>query len=101
MAVRYHINNAVLYLPAKANVTEEICNFVDQKCPIPPFYDPASRAELERKAILGFPVDAAGFCQSEGGFFILCTGAMRTSCLPQAMTVVNKDFYNCHSSMEL
>jgi hypothetical protein len=52
------INNAVLYLPANANVTEEICNFIDQKYPIPPFYNPANRAELERRAILGVPVDA-------------------------------------------
>jgi hypothetical protein len=54
----HRINNAVLYLPPDANITEEICQFVDQKYPLPPFFDPAIRAELERKAILGVPVEA-------------------------------------------
>jgi Alpha 1,4-glycosyltransferase conserved region len=51
------INNAVLYLPMNASITEEICNFVDQIYPIPPFYDTATRIELERRAKSGFPVD--------------------------------------------
>ncbi len=50
------INNAVLYLPMNARITEEICNFADQNYPIPPFYDPATRTELERREKLGLPV---------------------------------------------
>ena len=52
------INNAVLFLPEAAAITDEICRFVDQKYPIPPFADPKVRAELERRAKLGSPVDA-------------------------------------------
>ena len=55
------INNAVLYLPSNAKITEEICNFVDQKYPIPPFFVPTLRAELERRAALGSPVDIQDF----------------------------------------
>ena len=50
------INGAVLFLPKTADVTEEIYNFVEQKFPVPPFYDPATRTELERRAMLGDPI---------------------------------------------
>jgi hypothetical protein len=51
------INNAVLYLPPDAKITDELLKFTSQNHPIPPFYEPAHRADLERRKAAGAPVD--------------------------------------------
>jgi hypothetical protein len=51
------ICNAVLYLPQSSPLTGEICNFVSQQYPVPPFFDDATRSELERRSKSGHPVD--------------------------------------------
>jgi len=51
------ICSAVFYLPQNSSVVSEICEFVSQQYPIPPFYDEVIRFDLEQKAKLGHPVD--------------------------------------------
>ncbi len=51
------ICGAVLYLPPNSSVLSEICDFVDQEYPIPPFYDEATRFALVRKSKLGHPTN--------------------------------------------
>ena len=51
------INNAVLFLAQNSSIINELCDFVSQQYPIPPFYDAATRAYLVEKAKLGQLVD--------------------------------------------
>jgi hypothetical protein len=51
------ICNAVLYLPHNSSIITELCDFVSQEYPIPPFYDEATRFDLEQKSKSGHPVD--------------------------------------------
>jgi hypothetical protein len=51
------ICNAVLYLPPGSPLTRELCDFVSQQYPIPPFYSDATRSDLEQRAMSGRPVD--------------------------------------------
>jgi SEC-C motif/Alpha 1,4-glycosyltransferase conserved region len=53
----HSICNAVLYLPQKSSIVTELCEFVSQRFPIPPFYDEATRFQLEQKSVSGHPVD--------------------------------------------
>ena len=51
------INNAILYLPPSSPLTGDLCEFVNQRYPIPPFYDDAVRSGLELRLKNGVPVD--------------------------------------------
>ena len=52
------ICNAVLYLPRNSSIIDQLCDFVSQDCPIPPFYDEGTRFDLEQKSKSGHPVNA-------------------------------------------
>ena len=54
---KHLICSAVLYLPQSSPLTREICDFVSQQYPIPPFYSDATRSHLEQRAKSGRPVD--------------------------------------------
>jgi len=51
------ICNAVFYLSQNSSILSDICDFVSQQYPIPPFYDDATRSDLEQKLQSGQPVD--------------------------------------------
>ncbi len=51
------ICSAILYLPHNSSIIGELCDFVSQKYPIPPYYDEATRFDLEQKSKSGHPVD--------------------------------------------
>lgn len=51
------ICNAVLYLPHNSSMINDLCDFVSQEYPIPPFYDEATRFDLEQKSKSGHPVN--------------------------------------------
>ncbi|HXX09032.1 MAG TPA: hypothetical protein VEJ43_13300 [Pseudolabrys sp.] len=47
---------AVLYIPQNSSIIDQIHDFVSQEYPIPPFYDEATRFDLEQKSRSGHPV---------------------------------------------
>jgi len=51
------ICGAVLYLPQNSPIIDQICDFVSQEYPIPPFYENSTRFDLQQKSISGHPVD--------------------------------------------
>jgi hypothetical protein len=51
------ICGAVLHLPQNSPILGEICEFVSQEYPIPPFYDGATRSALVRKSQSGHPIN--------------------------------------------
>jgi SEC-C motif/Alpha 1,4-glycosyltransferase conserved region len=51
------INGAILYLPPNSPLTGDLCEFVNQQYPIPPFYSDAERSSLEQGLKNGVPVD--------------------------------------------
>ena len=52
------ICGAVLCLPQNSSVIDELCDFVAQDYPIPPFFDETTRSALEQKSKSGHPVSA-------------------------------------------
>jgi hypothetical protein len=78
------ICGAVLCLPQNSSVVDELCDFVAQDYPIPPFYDEATRLALEQKSESGHPVSAEEMQWGVHGphaltYFIRKNGILRLS----------------------